>query len=213
MKSIIVTLLSLSAAASAQYTNQSAPFYLHVLSSSNSTLNDTSLYPCHEGAAIEGLCLTGKINGNWTNASQYHLNTTTQEGLVFNETLGEPGYLAWTLVGGNFIVDSALQLSARPASNVGLPLFFPGNSSAQLVAFDSDNRLNIQDYIDDRNVSSYGYGQAQAYYRWNVCYTYYGYRYQTLAWVYGDQPAQNPTCVPVDVQRVFVSDVTAPARH
>jgi hypothetical protein len=55
MKSQLSSLLALAVATTtlAQFTVQSDPFQL-ILLSSNSTLNGSALYACHEGAAIEG---------------------------------------------------------------------------------------------------------------------------------------------------------------
>ena len=56
---IIAGALAFAAGVKAQYyANQSAPFYL-VLTSQNTTLNGSTLVSCHEGAAIEGLCIGG----------------------------------------------------------------------------------------------------------------------------------------------------------
>ncbi|KAG4418069.1 hypothetical protein IFR04_008806 [Cadophora malorum] len=63
MRYLVIAILAFmagisSAAMSPQppkYLVQSTPFNLIVLSS-NSTLNGTHLYACHEGAAIQGLC-------------------------------------------------------------------------------------------------------------------------------------------------------------
>jgi hypothetical protein len=41
-------------------------------------------------------------------------------------------------------------------------------------------------------------------YRWYVCTTLVtSYTYSTLAWVLGSHSPQNPSCVKVDVVRVF----------
>lgn len=93
-------------------------------------------------------------------------------------------------------------LTYNPASNVAVPEFSPGYGSTE-VAFDEDRKMNIQSYIDDRVVPPYEAGM-KAYYRWYVCKTYVGYLYTTSAWVLGDHSPQNPSCVKVEVVRVFV---------
>lgn len=72
---------------------QSDPFYL-VLQSDNSKLNGKTLGACHEGAAIEGLCVSSKL------AKAKPGYQTFQ----FNYTHNTPNYgiLTWELVGGNF---------------------------------------------------------------------------------------------------------------
>jgi len=201
MRNSFITASLLAAAATqvtAQYTNQSAPFAL-VLLSSNDTLNGTTLSPCHEGAAIEGLCLGPSITDTSTTSS-YNFNTSSFD-TGFNTTIGQTGVLTWLLQGGNFNLSSPFGLNYNPTSNVAMPLFTPSTTSTTTVAFDENDLLNIQSYQDD-TTSPISFG-AQAYYRWYICDTYYGYRYTTLAWVVGEGDPQNPTCVDVDVQRVF----------
>lgn len=52
-------------------------------------------------------------------------------------------------------------------TNVALPLFSPGDEAADLVAFDNQDRLSIQGYIDDTVVPAAA-GPTVAYYRWYV---------------------------------------------
>ncbi len=59
----------------AQFTSQSKPFNL-VLSSSNKTLNGGLLGACHEGAAIEGLCVDVGAKDPSAPYNQYTFNTT-----------------------------------------------------------------------------------------------------------------------------------------
>lgn len=183
----------------AQYTNQSDPFTL-VLLSSNDTLNGTTLAPCHEGAAIEGLCLGSSITEPETDFSTYNFNTSSFD-TGFNTTIGQTGILTWLLQGSSFNLSSPFGLSYSPTSNIAMPLFTPSTTSTTTVAFDEDDLLNIQSYLDD-TTSPITFG-TQAYYRWYICDTYWGYAYTTLAWVVDKADPQNPSCVKVDVKRVF----------
>jgi len=198
---IAATLLAAtSTQVTAQYTNQSDPFAL-VLLSSNDTLNGTTLSPCHEGAAIEGLCLGAPIADTNTTIYTYTFNTSSFD-TGFNTTIGQTGIITWLLQGGNFNLSSPLGLSYNPTSNIAVPLFTPSTTTETAVAFDEDDLLNIQGYLDDTTApASFG---TKAYYRWYICNTYYGYAYTTLAWVTGAGEPENPTCVDVDVKRVFV---------
>ncbi|KAI9642584.1 hypothetical protein NHQ30_009389 [Ciborinia camelliae] len=204
MRTSFITASVLAAAATqatAQYTNQSDPFAL-VLISSNDTLNGTTLSPCHEGAAIEGLCLGPSFTDTNATFSTYNFNTSSFN-TGFNTTIGQTGILTWLLQGANFNLSSPFGLSYSATSNVAMPLFTPGTSLTTAVAFDEDDLLNIQSYLDD--TTSPITFKTQAYYRWYVCDTYWGYHYTTLAWVVGVDDPQNPTCVDVDVKRVFSS--------
>jgi len=197
--SVIASLVAVAVSTvAAQYTNQSAPFNLVVLSA-NSTINGSTLEACHEGAAIEGLCLSGQFPTPVT--SQFTFNTSSYD-VTYNATLGEPGILAFELQGGNFNESEPMILSYNPTSNVAVPLFEPSDSGT-LVAFDPCGKLNIQGYVDDTTYPP-TVDVVDAYYRWYVCTTYAGYTYRTLAWVMGEYPPENPTCVKVDVTRVFV---------
>lgn len=101
--SAIASLLALSTSALAQYTNQSSPFYL-VISSEDSKYNGTALEECHEGAAIEGLCIgvpVAQINASTAGYSTYTFNTSSDE-VVATSSLGTPGYLVSELRGSNF---------------------------------------------------------------------------------------------------------------
>lgn len=130
--------------------------------------------------------------------STYAFNTTSE--LPAEE---EEGILTYELRGSNFNVSSAMELAVNPVSNVAVPLFSPSDDQFTYVAFDATGKLNIKGYIDDTKVPLV-LNQVKPYHRFWVCETYYGYRYQTLAWVWGNAQPQNPTCQKVEVVRVFV---------
>ncbi|KAK5130425.1 hypothetical protein LTR08_002123 [Meristemomyces frigidus] len=93
-----------------------------------------------------------------------------------------------------------MDLSFNAASNVAMPLLKPSASSTQ-VAFDSHNRMNIQTYINDTVTPPNG-ENVTAHYRWYICSTYYSsYLYDTLNWVMGEYPPQNPSCCKVSIIR------------
>ena len=122
--SIFASLIALAAStATAQYTNQSAPFNL-ILLSQNDTLNGSALGACHEGAAIEGLCVSGPPTAD-AGYSQFQFNTSSTP-FNYNATIGETGYLTYELRGGNFNVSEPMGLTYNPASNVAVPEFNPG---------------------------------------------------------------------------------------
>jgi hypothetical protein len=201
MRSAIITgllALGITRVAAQDLTDQSAPFYLAV-TSSNATLNGSALYPCHEGAAIEGLCLGGPLgDGSSLDSYTYNLNFSSQA--QPDPVLGTTGVLTWVLHGGNFNLSSSMSLSYNPTSNVALPLFTPSGTGTS-VGFDDQNKMFIPQYYDD--TQSVGVFKTAPIYRWSICKTYYGYSYTTLAWIMGPGSAGNPTCQEVDVVRVF----------
>lgn len=180
MKTTILAVLgAVASLASAQnYNISSKPFHLVLGSAKNKTLNGATLSPCHEGAAIEGLCLGGK---KLSTAEVFNFNTSAYSQPT-NSPIGDTGILTWLLPTADLSYSSALTLEANPTSNVAVPLFFPGDENAQQVAFDNKGLLNIQGYLDD-SVFPFNTTETKAYYRWYICQTYVGYAYTTLAWV------------------------------
>jgi hypothetical protein len=73
---------------------QSKPFELVIQSSSKAIHGKKLLASCHEGAAIESLCLAGNTG------SRFFLNTTKHEYIPVKGYTGE-GSLVWNLPIGN----------------------------------------------------------------------------------------------------------------
>lgn len=139
--SLLASTLALAAVSSAQYLNQTDPFKLTILSAHNETLNGSSLFACHEGAAIEGIC----------NAGQLHMIPDASSTFTFNysdsippqdESLGASGYLTYLLQGSGFNLSQPMELTILESSNVAHPIFSP-SETGQLVAFDSKEMLNV----------------------------------------------------------------------
>lgn len=88
-------------------------------------------------------------------------------------------------------------------SNVALPLFEPGYDMTY-VSFDKNEHMYIEDTLDDTVTPPTYKSPPGKLYRWYVCETYYtGYTYQTLSWVAGKYPPQNPSCKKINVLRQF----------
>ncbi|RDW61343.1 hypothetical protein BP5796_11235 [Coleophoma crateriformis] len=191
---------ALASTAVAQFDVQSAPFKLVLLSECE--LNGTLLITCHEGAAIEGLCLGDKDGATPSINEVFQFNYSSEN--FDNKTYNIPGYVTWILPASNINVSSAFGLNYSPTSNVAIPLFFPGSDFATTVSFDMYEYLNVQGYIDDTKTPITGQGSTFVEYRWYICDTYWGYAYTTLAWVMGNGKPQNPTCTKVKVKRVFI---------
>ncbi|KAJ4334030.1 hypothetical protein N0V87_007188 [Didymella glomerata] len=187
------------------YNETSKPFSL-VLTSDNSTINGSTLSACHSGAAIESLCLSrggGVSNPNPIPAATFNFNTSSDP-FTPNATLGTPGILTWTLRTTTIDVPSSARFNYDPTTDIALPILLPGSENPQLLAFDNQDRLNVQGSIDWAANPPNSTGSTQAYYRWYACQTYFsGYSYENLAWGLGTEKPQNPTCVSVGVKRVF----------
>lgn len=207
-----LTTLLLAASTNAQcsasppfYNETSKPFSL-VLTSENSTINGSTLSACHTGAALESLCLSkggGVSNPNPIPATTFNFNTSADP-FTPNATLGTPGILTWTLKTSSIDVPSSVYFNYDPTTDSAIPILTPGSQNPQILAFDNQDRLNVQGYIDWTAYPPNSTGTTQAYYRWYACQTYFsGYSYQNLAWGLGSEKPQNPTCVSVGVKRVF----------
>lgn len=176
---VIGAIASMATAQDPFYNVTSKPFHLVVKSATNKTLDGRTLFACHEGAAIEGLCLSS--DKKLSTANVYNFNTSSYT-TPTNSAIGDTGILTWLLPTSGANYSSALSLSANPVSNVAVPLFYPGDTDAQQVAFDNKGLLNIQGYLDD-SVFPFNATETKAYYRWYICVTQVGYQYTTLAWV------------------------------
>lgn len=196
----------LATAVTAQYNETSKPFSL-VLTSENTTINGSTLSACHTGAALESLCLSrgsGISNPNPIAAATFNFNTTTDP-YTPNVMIGTPGILTWTLKTSSIDVPSSVYFNYDPTTDIAVPILSPGAESPQQLAFDEQDRLNVQGYIDWTTSPPNSTGTFVGYYRWYACQTYFsGYAYENLAWGLGAGKPENPTCVSVVVKRVFV---------
>lgn len=190
MKISIATVFALLASGSiAQLPYQSPPFALQVISR-DATWNGQYLAACHEGAAIESLCIYGVVPV----AFNFNYSTPTPDPTT-------QGWLTYELRGGNFNLSQPMKLSYDAATNIAVPLFYP-DMNGQSIGFDINNFMFIQgmdDTIQPRNISVF-----KPYKRWYVCQTYVGYLLNTLAWGLGAAAPQNPTCSKVEVKRIYL---------
>ncbi|KAF1833931.1 hypothetical protein BDW02DRAFT_551553 [Decorospora gaudefroyi] len=165
-----------------------------------------ALGACHQGAAIEGLCLT---NDTLTTPARpyttfYH-NVSSQSGNTVNadNTLG---VLGWHLTLGALRVPSAMNFDYDPGSNLATPVIMPGQSRYEPVAFEAGtNHMYIPVKQNDQVSPPEPYLPPLKLKNWFNCLTRYSYTYETLAWKVGmtGEP-QNPTCTAVEVHRVWV---------
>lgn len=202
----LTLLLATSVKAQLFYNETSDPFNL-VLTSENSTVNGTTLSACHIGAALESLCLSsggGISNPTAIAAATFNFNTSTDP-FTPNATLGTPGILTWTLKTSSIDVPSSVYFNYDPTTDSAVPILTPGQERPQLLAFDDQDRLNVQGYIDWTANPPNSTGTTEAYNRWYACQTYFsGYSYRNLVWGLGTDEPENPTCMKVGVRRVFV---------
>ncbi|KAI0010288.1 hypothetical protein F4779DRAFT_578281 [Xylariaceae sp. FL0662B] len=199
-------LLGLAASASAQDTNQTGPFYLHITGQGNSSI-DGYAASCHAGAAIEGLCYAEGPRPDST-SFEYYFNYTG------STTVGDSnvGIISWHLPvvinGTQTQVPQTLNFQYQPSTNVAAPMFGIGTySGGTSVGFDADGKLFTYTYYDDSTFvpgqNPTPTGEAKALYQWFVCWQYFtGYYYQSVGWAQS-LPPHNPTCEPVDITQVF----------
>lgn len=188
------------------YNITSAPFHLLITSANGSI--DTTSGACHTGAALESLCLSDSNTTSKPDPIQgavFYFNTS-----IYSQEpapgLGTPGILTWFLPAGNLgLVPSSVFFSYDPTTDIALPILIPGSDQPQSLAFDEDNRLAVQGYIDYTANPPNGSAGVKDYYRWFACRTYYaGYQYEILAWGLGPGKPENPSCIAVNVTRAFI---------
>ncbi|KAH5047246.1 hypothetical protein HBI75_004900 [Parastagonospora nodorum] len=191
-------------AAQDQYYNVSSPNFRLIIKSDNATLNDTALGACHQGAAIEGLCLTGeKVSDPASLYTTFYHNVSASTNVSDFDTVGLLGYNLWS--GGNIIAPSAMQLSISPTSNVANAIFLPGWYAPSIVLFEASGSMYINVYQNDLVDPITYFEPPLRAKNWYICATKWAYSYETLIWRVSlvGQP-QNPACQWVDIVRVFV---------
>ncbi|KAH7068715.1 hypothetical protein FB567DRAFT_248968 [Paraphoma chrysanthemicola] len=205
-----LTLTALAAAAAAQdsyYNITSKPFQL-VLTSADGSIDDT-VSACHTGAGLESLCLSNSNSTSKPDPTYYdtfNFNTSIYYQPPSNDPdLGVPGILTWFLPTANAgSVPSSVYFSYDPATDSTVPIIRPGSTEAQTLAFNSQDELIVQSYVDWAANPPTG-TQTTGLKRWYACRTYFsGYQYDNLVWGLGNHKPENPTCVAVNVKRVFV---------
>lgn len=205
---ITLPLVALIATASAQYYNiSSKPFQL-VVESADGSLKDT-LSTCHTGAALESLCLSNGVSTSKTAPiapASFNFNTSLYMQAPVNHTdLGVPGILTWDLpVSSLGPIPSSVFFNYDPSTNIAVPILRPGDTNPQILAFNDKDELIVQGYVD-WTANPPTYGETYGLKRWFACQTYYAsYQYENLAWGLGAGKPENPTCVAVNVKRVFI---------
>ncbi|KAJ4369911.1 hypothetical protein N0V83_005675 [Neocucurbitaria cava] len=159
------------------------------------------------GAAIEGLCLTDStVQDPVASYTTFYHNVSSSENATANanDTLG---VLNWILtIGGGLNVSSGMSFSQQPGSNLADLIFSPGfDTDNRPVAFESCGHMYVPVYQDDTVTPPGSYGPPRKLMNWFICLTRFAYLYESLVFKIGvtGEP-QNPTCVAVDVERVWV---------
>ncbi|KAF1944777.1 hypothetical protein EJ02DRAFT_78274 [Clathrospora elynae] len=200
----VVLLLAAAAFTSAEFNETSAPFHL-VVTSDDGCINDT-LSACHTGAALESLCRSNAYtNSDSTplDPATFYFNTSDSQQAPA-PSLGVPGILTWFLPVSGATYSSSVYFYYDPTTDIAVPILSPGEDDVEILAFDAENELTVQGYVDwSQNPPKAG--NYTQYYRWYICNTYYeAYQYNALAWGLGPGKPENPTCVAVNVTRVFI---------
>ena len=95
-------------------------------------------------------------------------------------------------------------MNYNPGSNIAVPMFFPNSQNGQIIGFNDDDNMYIPSTGNDMVVPPNIMARENLT-RWYVCETNVEYQYTTLAWLLGsDSVPENPSCVKVNVKRVFV---------
>jgi hypothetical protein len=203
----IVALITAASAQEPYYNITSKPFQL-VLTSADGGVNDT-VSACHTGAALESLCLSNSNTTSKPNPTPYdtfNFNTSSySQAPVNNTSLGVPGILTWFLPASNIgSIPSSVFFNYNPTTDSALPILGPGSDRPQLLSFNDQDELIVQGYVK-WTANPPTYGETYGLKRWYACKTYYAsYQYENLVWGLSAGKPENPTCVEVNVKRVFV---------
>ncbi|KAI1848610.1 hypothetical protein JX265_011536 [Neoarthrinium moseri] len=201
----MLTALVLSFATAALASNATGPYGLHIKGKTDTSIDGYG-GACHAGAAIEGICYgAGSLNTTAT-YSQFYFNYSG-----YNSETGEVspyGWVEWQLPyvdqnGETAFEPEALSFSANLFSNVAAGLFQPGYEGGTIFQYNENGLLYITGGYDDRH-NNETYPNPPTYFgntsSFHLCYQFTGgYYYQSIAWVSGTAPPQNPSCEPVDL--------------
>lgn len=167
-----------------------------------------TLGACHEGAAIEGLCLSESRFDDIGPSRYpfYHIVSNSQNPAA--NAFDIPGTMIWILQTTEWAVPSAMHFFSQSDTNQQNMIFTPSVESTSYVSFDKAGRMYRQkdsngDWIapDTRNSSE----SSTRHESWYICLTHYNYAITSLVWVDGDAPIpQDSTCQSVGVQRLWV---------
>ncbi|KAF1911216.1 hypothetical protein BDU57DRAFT_524982 [Ampelomyces quisqualis] len=205
----VITAVALIAIANAQlYNITSKPFRLH-LTSKDGIINDT-VTTCHAGALLEYFCLPNSEKASKldpTANDTFNFNTTTSPQRSANQSdLGTEGILTWTLPLTNRMgpVPLSVYLHYDSSTDSATPILTASSDNPQHFFFNEHDELLVQSYINWTALPptlTVPHGIK----RWFVCKTYFaGYEYENLVWGLGAGKPENPTCIAVNVKRVFV---------
>ncbi|KAH7396588.1 hypothetical protein DE146DRAFT_42400 [Phaeosphaeria sp. MPI-PUGE-AT-0046c] len=206
-----IFIATLVTAASAQYWNiSSKPFQIR-LRSEDGSIDDT-VSACHTGAALESLCLSNSVTPSKPNPIPYDnftFNTSIYEQPVPDTKFATPGILTWVIPANPPSLPSpiwsSLGFNYDAFVNFASPLLSTGTSNSQTFSFNEQDELILVSYTDWSTNPPKPAHPAIGLQRWYACQTNNaGYQYETLVWGLGEGAPMIPSCVRVNVKRVFV---------
>lgn len=163
---------------------------------------------CHQGAAIEGLCLSkARFDDDLGLSYTFYHNASSSQNSTAN-AIDAPGTMIWILHTSEWAVPSAMNFTPTSGTNQLNMIFTPGIESNSYVSFDKAGRMYRHKALDG-NWTAPRMRRSSAtdtrYENWYICLTHYNYEMNSLVWVDGDAPVPpDSTCRPVGVQRLWV---------
>ncbi|KAE9977029.1 hypothetical protein EG328_002298 [Venturia inaequalis] len=172
------------------------PFHFKLLSNTNATLNNTSLYACHSGAAESSLCWSPHAL-----TTQFLFTSLKTNYSALPSPTADIGKITHNFTYANGWAWQIVNLAFDPVTNIALPgVNF--RSGFDVFGFDGEGLLVIWAARDERG----GFLPVRRAVRWwAVCegVTWSGYRYTMLSWVVGGGVPVDLGCWGVNVTRVF----------
>lgn len=165
----------------------------------NRNHHSTVLAPCHQGAAIEGLCLGGKLSDPPAGTFYHNVSDSATSGAADTD-----GTLCYDLQIGSGPVPSTMRLYTSVTTNVAVAIFMPGARNPSTVSFEENGSMYIPTAFDDTVSPAVYLSYPIHIKKWYICLATWSYTYESLIWSIGvKSEPQNPACQYVEVIRVF----------
>jgi hypothetical protein len=171
------------------------------------TITSHALGACHQGAALEGLCLTDDTTAIPARPYTTFYHNVSSDALA--NASNNKGILNWPLSLNNgtnvIIASSAMGFYYQLGTNLVDMGFTSGISGYQTVSFEENNgSMYIEVFIDDTGKAPVLRDPPIKASNWYLCPMGLGSSLQSLHWKIGlaGEP-QNPNCSKVEVQRIW----------
>ncbi|KAH8891621.1 hypothetical protein GQ53DRAFT_823637 [Thozetella sp. PMI_491] len=194
-------LLALATLSTTLPRDQSREFVL-VIVSQDSNYNNSTVIPCEKGKQrpFPGLCPLANLSYGIFPLEFFNLNYTSSSGADENI-----GYLTYELINRSTASGPANQSASMQLNNkdsYSVPLFgYAQRSDATLVEFNNQNKLGVLALPDQ--TGKIPVASTATFNKWHICDIDSGIVYPSLVWATSESTPSLPSCIKVDIIRVF----------